>query len=465
MPTGTEEYYAQRAAEYDRVYEKPERQGDIAALTRRLATTFAGRDVLDVAGGTAFWTERFADATSSTTVCDVNEETLAIARARRRWPDHTRFVRGDAFALEAVPGRFDAAFVGFFCSHVAVDDLDHFLDGLCRRLAPGATVVLVDNTYVEGSNHPITRTDEAGNTYQRRRLADGRAWEVRKNFPTTDEVAARLAPHGAATVTSLSHFWVATLRLPRRTPMPADTHGGDHDDDDEVTARYLAHRNDATRSPNVVMEEPAVLAHLGDLRDRRVIDLGCGDGAFADIVLDLGARSYLGRDRSASMIAAARRRNGRPGATYEVGTIESFSPPDGTADLVTSRMALHHLEELGPTLRTIHRALSPAGRLLLTVAHPVITAPREQADGRRTTATVDDYFEAGERRRPWFGTEVTWYHRTVEDYVAAVLDAGFEVDGLSECEPDPRTLAHDPDELARRRRVPLILLVSARRPT
>ena len=56
--------------------------------------------------------------------------------------------------------------------------------GAIRRLEPGATVVIVDNNYVEGSNHRITRTDEKGNTYQRRCLADGREWEVRKNFPT-----------------------------------------------------------------------------------------------------------------------------------------------------------------------------------------------------------------------------------------------------------------------------------------
>lgn len=216
MSTGAEEYYGARAPEYDRVYEKPERQGDIATLGSLLARRFAGRDVLDVAAGTGFWTERFADGTDHTTGCDINEATLEVARARRRWPDHVRFVRGDAFALDEVPGTFDAAFVGFLWSHVAIDDLDRFLDSLCRRLGPGSTAILVDNVYVEGSNHPIARTDEAGNTYQRRRLADGREWEVRKNFPTPEQVTNRLEAHGSATVTSLTHFWIAELQLPER---------------------------------------------------------------------------------------------------------------------------------------------------------------------------------------------------------------------------------------------------------
>jgi len=123
------------------------------------------------------------------------------------------FARGDAFALETVAGVFDAAFVGFFWSHIDIEELDGFLDGVVRRLEPGAVVVIVDNNYVEGSSHRITRIDGKGNTYQRRRLADGSAWEVRKNFPSIEEVTTRLAPlDRAVTVTSLTYFWVATFR-------------------------------------------------------------------------------------------------------------------------------------------------------------------------------------------------------------------------------------------------------------
>lgn len=215
MPTETEEYYAQRAAEYDQVYEKPERQEDLAALSHLVTGALAGRDVLDIAAGTGFWTERFADVARSTMACDINEETLGVARLRRTWPAHVTFARCDAFALHAVPGAFDAAFVGFFWSHVAVEQLDRFLDGVVRRLEPGATVVIIDNRHVDRSSHPIKRTDGHGNTYQRRRLADGREWEVRKNFPPAEEVAVRLAQHGAVcTVTSLAYFWAAVVRTP-----------------------------------------------------------------------------------------------------------------------------------------------------------------------------------------------------------------------------------------------------------
>lgn len=244
--------------------------------------------------------------------------------------------------------------------------------------------------------------------------------------------------------------------------MNAESRGGAFYDD-AVTARYLAHRHAGVASPNVVMEQPAVLAHLGDLTDLRVVDLGCGDGTFAEVVLARGARMYLGIDGSAAMIDAARKWGPRPRTRFELGSIEDFRPVPETTDLVTSRMAFHYLRDLSATFGAIRRALVPGGRMLFTVVHPVITSHDNRVPGRRTNWTVDDYFETGERQRSWFGGEVTWHHRTVEQYLTAVLEAGFTLEAVSECEPDQRRLSDDPDELARRRRVPLVLLVSARR--
>ncbi|HEY6168738.1 MAG TPA: class I SAM-dependent methyltransferase, partial [Verrucomicrobiae bacterium] len=51
------EYYARRAGEYERIYAKPERQADLAALRARLAEAFRGRRVLEIACGTGYWTE------------------------------------------------------------------------------------------------------------------------------------------------------------------------------------------------------------------------------------------------------------------------------------------------------------------------------------------------------------------------------------------------------------------------
>jgi SAM-dependent methyltransferase len=239
-------------------------------------------------------------------------------------------------------------------------------------------------------------------------------------------------------------------------------HGGTFYDE-ATTDQYLAHRNAGVTSPNVVMEEPAVMDRLGNLTGLRVLDLGCGDGAFSRTILALGAEHYSGVDGSPAMIDAARATNADPRARFDVGTIEELQPTFPPVDLVTSRMAFHYVADLDGVLQGIRLTLTPAGRLLFTVAHPVITSHDNSTDGPRTDWTVDHYFEPGPRPRTWFGKQVTWYHRTIEQYVSAVLRAGFFVDAISECEPRAQLLADAPEELARRRRVPLMLLISAHR--
>lgn len=163
------------------------------------------------------------------------------------------------------------------------------------------------------------------------------------------------------------------------------------------------------------------------------------------------------------MIEIAVRDHGTDRARFTVGDIEDLSVEAEAFDVVTSRMALHHVEHLGPVLAAVHRSLVPGGRLVCSVVHPVITCHDRPSTGRRTSWTVDNYFVAGGRTRPWFGGTVTWYHRTVEQHVTALAENGFRLASLRECEPSAALLADDQEELRRRRRVPLMLVLAATR--
>lgn len=218
--TGLAGYYARRAGEYDAVYAKPERQHDLARLRELLPPMVAGRRVLEVAAGTGYWTEVMSSSAATITATDLNDETLAVARSRRYGPAQVSFLVADAYALAAVPGEFDLVFCGFWWSHILRADIPRFLRGLRDprgrrgRLAPGTEMILLDNRYVPGSSHPVSRTGPAGDTYQQRRLNDGRAFEVVKNFPTRQQLGADLA--GAATGlrwTELDYYWLAACAL------------------------------------------------------------------------------------------------------------------------------------------------------------------------------------------------------------------------------------------------------------
>lgn len=90
-------YYAGRATEYDGVYEIPEWQSDVAELKGKGTSFFCGRTVFEVACGTGYSTQYVALTAADIHATDVNEQTLAIARARD-WPRaNVRFDCLDAY--------------------------------------------------------------------------------------------------------------------------------------------------------------------------------------------------------------------------------------------------------------------------------------------------------------------------------------------------------------------------------
>lgn len=219
VPAATEDsmraYYAQRATSYERVYAKPERQADLLAMKSWLPPHFEGRHGLEIACGTGYWTPFAAARCASWLATDANEAVLAIARTKPLPPDRVRFRLADAYALDALgEGRFDAALAAFWWSHVPLARLRGWLQHLHRQLHPGAVVVMLDNRFVPGSNHPVTRQDDDGNTYQTRQLDDGSTHEVLKNFPDRDQAIAQLGD-GVRAVrwTEFQHFWALSYTL------------------------------------------------------------------------------------------------------------------------------------------------------------------------------------------------------------------------------------------------------------
>lgn len=208
-------YYAQRAAEYEAIYAKPERQSDLARMKPALSEAFAGKSVMEVACGTGYWTPHIASKARKVDAFDINDETLAIARTKLVDRSRVRFAVADAYALPMPGERYDGAFACFWWSHVLRRDLPRFLEGLHRVLLSGARVIFIDNRYVEGSSTPVARIDGNGDGWQLRTLSDGSRHHVLKNFPEPAELNAIVAPYSRnATVHLYDYYWWLEYTLP-----------------------------------------------------------------------------------------------------------------------------------------------------------------------------------------------------------------------------------------------------------
>ncbi|MCU6433554.1 class I SAM-dependent methyltransferase [Undibacterium sp. Jales W-56] len=206
------DYYAQRAKTYESIYAKPERQGDLAELSERISEALTGRKVLEVACGTAYWTERFAEDAESVLATDINQNMLDIANAKRIAPGKVSFAIADAFDLPK--GDYNACFAGFWWSHVKKEEQADFLKKLQSRVGKDCVLVLIDNNHVEGSSLPIARTDSEGNTYQLRLQEDGSRVEIVKNFPTDSFMRKKFATFARdIRIHRNEYFWMLTCVL------------------------------------------------------------------------------------------------------------------------------------------------------------------------------------------------------------------------------------------------------------
>jgi SAM-dependent methyltransferase len=234
-------------------------------------------------------------------------------------------------------------------------------------------------------------------------------------------------------------------------------------DDEGFFARY----SDMTRSVEGLAgaaEWPAMRALLPPLGGARVLDLGCGFGWFARWAREEGAASVLGVDISDKMLKRARTMTNDSSIAYVRADLEGFEPPPGGFDLVHSSLALHYIADLERVFGRVHRALSPSGRLVFSVEHPIYTAPTApgwvtNAAGRKAWP-VDGYQDEGPRTTRWLGRDVVKQHRTIGTYVGLLLRAGFAIAHLEEWTPTPAQVEARPDWAHERDR-PMFLLIAA----
>jgi 2-polyprenyl-3-methyl-5-hydroxy-6-metoxy-1,4-benzoquinol methylase len=207
------DYYQARAQEYEAIYRKPERQGDLSTLKSWLERYAGGRSILEIACGTGYWTAVAASTAKRILATDINTAPLEVARAKDLGP-HVTFRQADAYSLTVEGLEYDTGMAHFWWSHVDKKHMQRFLKHLASRLTPGACLLMIDNRYVEGSSTPISRTDNVGNTYQLRALANGERHEVLKNFPSSEELKYDLKfVANSVNILELKYFWAVQAKL------------------------------------------------------------------------------------------------------------------------------------------------------------------------------------------------------------------------------------------------------------
>jgi SAM-dependent methyltransferase len=236
-------------------------------------------------------------------------------------------------------------------------------------------------------------------------------------------------------------------------------------ENEEILRDYLAFRH-SPESPNESIEKPALLELLGDVKNKTILDLGCGDAKFGVELLEAGSgcAAYTGLEPSSKMLELAQQNLAGTSGRLEQATIEAWTYPAEKFDVVISQLALHYVENLGEAFRNVHKTLKPNGRFVFSMVHPVITScdKSRESNEQRTSWMVDDYFQQGARKVRLQNDYVTQYHRTLESILLSLQQAGFVIEQLREGCPKPENFK-DKMLYKRRMRIPLFLILSARK--
>jgi SAM-dependent methyltransferase len=223
---------------------------------------------------------------------------------------------------------------------------------------------------------------------------------------------------------------------------------------DAFAEDYERHASDSAY--NALYDRPAVLRLLGDVKDHRVLDAGCGPGLYAEEIMARGAE-VVGFDESPEMVRLARQRLGE---RFDVRVHDLALPLEWlsseTFDAVVLALVIHHLDDRMAALRELNRVLRPGGRLVVSTHHPTSDWLRLGGNYFSVEPVEEDWHKGQWHFRYW--------RQPLSATCAEFAGAGFLVERIEEPLPLPAMAERFPDDFVKLSREPGFLVFRLLKP-
>ena len=208
-------------------------------------------------------------------------------------------------------------------------------------------------------------------------------------------------------------------------------------DDEEFFKGYSELREGV--SANDLIEIPQFFDLIGNVKDKTILDIGCGAGGHDRRLIELGAKSVLGIDISTKMLEEAKKNKNSDKIEYQLLSMNDLEKLDRKFDLVVSSLAIHYIEDYDGLCKKVYNLLNDGGYFVFSHGHPMDSAiilnnleHRYVILDDKKYFLISDYNNEGKRVNHWFIDGVETYHRNMSHLVNGLIDAGFTIKRLNE---------------------------------
>lgn len=179
---------------------------------------------------------------------------------------------------------------------------------------------------------------------------------------------------------------------------------------------------EAFEAPTAI-ENHYILANIGDLKGKKLLDLGCGAGESSVFFALKGAEVYA-CDIAEDFLAVAQRLAKKYGTKIRTAAAEagSLPYPESFFDFVYGNGVLHHVD-LASTAPEVHRVLKPGGKAFFIEPlpyNPVINlyrvmakdvrTPDEKPLGYKAIKKFRSFFSESNQEAFWLSTLFIFFH-------------------------------------------------------
>lgn len=198
---------------------------------------------------------------------------------------------------------------------------------------------------------------------------------------------------------------------------------------DEVAEDYHKTVGDTGDSYHRIFVNPVIFEILGDVKNKSILDLACGQGYLSRILAKKGA-NVIGLDVSKKMlqIAMASEESDPLGIRYIHSSSGEMSDiTDVSIDWIVSTFGFHDIREIGDTIQECSRVLKKGGKIVFAIPHPFSYSKRAE-DDEGYFLKMKRYMSDREVPHPKYKeTDVKAYHRPLSLYFEKLFSAGLQM--------------------------------------